>query len=150
MTISALLSPQRIFLDPEITSKKKLLEFIATAVSEQTGLTQSTIFTNLLDRERLGSTGLGRGFAVPHARMAGIDSTTACFIRLQQAVNFEAPDGQPVDLIFAIIIPEEATDEHLQILSALARIFSQEEICLAIRAAGSTEEIIQIVESAEQ
>ena len=73
MTISALLSPQRIFLDPEITSKKKLLEFIATAVSEQTGLTQSTIFTNLLDRERLGSTGLGRGFAVPHARMAGND-----------------------------------------------------------------------------
>ena len=150
MTISALLSSQRIFLDPEITSKKKLLEFIATAVAEQTGLTQSAIYANLLDRERLGSTGMGKGFAVPHARMPDIDSTVACFIRLQQAVNFEAPDNLPVDLIFTIIIPEEATDEHLQILSALARIFSRDEVCLAIRGASSVEAIIQVIDSAEQ
>lgn len=150
MTISVLLSSQRIFLDPEITSKKKLLEFIATAVAEQTGLTQSAIYSNLLDRERLGSTGMGKGFAVPHARMPDIDSTVACFIRLQQAVNFEAPDNLPVDLIFTIIIPEEATEEHLQILSALARIFSREEVCLAIRGASTAEEIIQVIDSAEQ
>jgi len=150
MTISALLSPQNIFLDTKISSKKKLLEFIATAVAEQTQLSQSAIFINLLDRERLGSTGLGKGFAVPHARLSDLDKTIGCFIRLSNAVNFEAPDHQPVDLIFAILIPQEATDEHLQILSSLARIFSQAEVCAAIRKAGDSAEIAQLIDAAEQ
>jgi PTS system nitrogen regulatory IIA component len=150
MTISALLSPQRIFLDTEISSKKKLLEFIATAVAEQTQLSKSAIFINLLDRERLGSTGLGKGFAIPHARLSDLDKTVGCFIRLRNAVNFEAPDNQPVDLIFAIIIPQEATDEHLQILSSLARIFSQAEVCASIRKAGDSAEIAQLIDAAEQ
>ncbi len=150
MTISALLSPQRIFLDTKITSKKKLLEFIATAVAEQTQLSQPRIFVNLLDRERLGSTGLGRGFAVPHARLSDLDNAIGCFIRLDNAVKFEAPDNQPVDLIFAIIIPQEATDEHLQILSSLASIFSRAEVCAAIRKAGDSAEIAQLIHAAEQ
>ena len=150
MTISALLSPQRIFLDAEISSKKKLLEFIADTVSTQTDLSQAALFNNLLGRERLGSTGLGRGFAVPHARIPELDSTVACFIRLKQAVNFESPDNIPVDLAFAIIIPEEATDEHLQILSGLAGIFSQPDVCDAVRQADSIESIIDIIQSAEQ
>jgi len=150
MTISALLSPQRIFLDSEISSKKKLLEFIATAVAEQTQLPQSSIFSNLLDREQLGSTGLGKGFAIPHARLADLDFTIGFFIRLDQAVNFEAPDNQPVDLIFAIVIPQEATDEHLQILSSLAGIFSQADVCAAIRKADDGAEIAQLIDAAEK
>ena len=149
MTISALLSPDRIFIDTDISSKKRLLEFIASAVATQFHLSQPKIYNNLLNRERLGSTGLGKGFAIPHARLINLDTTIACFIRLNQPVNFEAPDNQPVDLIFAIIIPENATDEHLKILSSLAKIFSQNEICNAIRKASSGEEIARIIDSAE-
>lgn len=150
MTISALLSPQSIFLETEITSKKKLLELIANVAADRSQLPEATIYNNLLNRERLGSTGLGQGFAVPHARMNDLDKTIGFFFRLKEAVNFEAPDNQPVDLVFTIIIPEEATEEHLLILSTLARIFSQPEVCDAIRKAGSREEIAAIIESAEQ
>jgi PTS system nitrogen regulatory IIA component len=150
MTISALLSPDRIFIDTDISSKKRLLEFIANTVATQYDLPQSALYNNLLDRERLGSTGLGKGFAIPHARLVDLDSTIACFIRLNQPVNFEAPDDQPVDLVFTIIIPENATDEHLKILSSLAKIFSRSEVCEAIRNADSGEEVARIIDSAEQ
>jgi PTS system nitrogen regulatory IIA component len=150
MTISALLSPQSIFLDTEITSKKKLLELIANIVADRTQLSESAIYNNLLNRERLGSTGLGQGFAVPHARLESLDQTMGFFFRLKDAVSFESPDNQPVDLVFTIIIPEQATEEHLIILSSLAGIFSRPEICEAIRSAASKEEIAQIIESAEQ
>ena len=150
MTISALLSPQRIFLDTEISSKKKLLELIATTVAEETESSQSCIFNGLLDRERLGSTGLGQGFAVPHARLSNLNKTLGCFFRLKNAVNFEAPDNLPVDLVFTIIVPEEATEEHLMILSSLASIFSKSDVCDAIRNAQSSDEITRIIDSADQ
>lgn len=149
MTISALLSPQRIFLDTEASSKKKLLELIANIAADQTQLPESTIYNNLLNRERLGSTGLGQGFAVPHARLADLNQTLACFFRLREPVNFEAPDDQPVDLVFTIIVPEEATEEHLMILSSLARLFSDAELCTAVREADSREEITRIIADAE-
>ncbi len=150
MTISELLSPQKIFIDTEVTSKKKLLELIANIVADQTRLTESTIYSNLLNRERLGSTGLGQGFAVPHARMPDLEKTQACFFRLKQAVNFESPDNLPVDLVFTIIIPQEATEEHLQILSSLARIFSNADVCEAIRGAAGKKGIEHIIKMAEQ
>jgi len=144
------LSPQRIFLDTEISSKKKLLELIANIVADQTEMPESAIYSNLLNRERLGSTGLGHGFAVPHARLENLDKTIGCLFRLKEPVNFESPDNQPVDLVFTIIIPQEATEEHLMILSSLASIFSQTDVCEAIRGATSRDEIAQIIESAEQ
>jgi PTS system nitrogen regulatory IIA component len=150
MTISALLSPQKIFIDTEVTSKKKLLELIANIVADRTQLGQSIIYNNLLNRERLGSTGLGDGFAVPHARVPDLDKTVGCFFRLKEPVNFESPDNLPVDLVFTIVIPQEATEEHLLILSALARIFSRAEVCEAIREAANKEEIEAIIRSAEQ
>ncbi|MDH3220559.1 MAG: PTS IIA-like nitrogen regulatory protein PtsN [Gammaproteobacteria bacterium] len=150
MTISALLSPQTIFIDTEISSKKKLLELIANIAADRTRLSESAIYNSLLNRERLGSTGLGQGFAVPHARLGDLDQTLGCFFRLKEPVNFDAPDNRPVDLVFTIIIPEAATEQHLLILSSLARIFSQEEVCEAVRNAGSKDEIAAIIESAEQ
>ena len=150
MTISALLSPQKIFIDTEVTSKKKLLELIANIVADRTQLGQSIIYNNLLNRERLGSTGLGDGFAVPHARVPDLDKTVGCFFRLKEPVNFESPDNLPVDLVFTIVIPQEATEEHLLILSALARIFSRAEVCEAIRGATNKEEIATIIRLAEQ
>ncbi len=150
MTISALLSPQNIFIDTEVTSKKKLLELIANIVADRTELSQSVIYNNLLNRERLGSTGLGRGFAVPHARVADLETTGGFFFRLVEPVNFDSPDDQPVDLVFTIVIPQEATEEHLLILSSLANIFSQKEVCQAIRGAASRDEIEKIIQLAEQ
>jgi len=149
MTISALLSPEKIFIDTEVTSKKKLLEMIANIVADRSNLAQSTVYNNLLGRERLGSTGLGKGFAVPHARVPDLNQVIGCFFRLKQPVNFESPDNQPVDLVFTIVIPEEATEDHLLILSSLARIFSQPEVCQAIRDAANKEEIEKIIQSAE-
>jgi len=150
MTISALLSPECIFLNTDISSKKRLLEFISSNIADQFGLPQTAIYNNLLDRERLGSTGLGSGFAIPHARLRNLDKTIGCFIRLNQPVKFESPDNQPVDLVFTIIIPENATDEHLQILSSLAKIFSQAKICDSIRNAGSSDDVARIIQMAEQ
>ncbi len=150
MTITALLSPDRIFINTEITSKKKLLEFIANQASSQLQLAEATLYSNLLDRERLGSTGLGSGFAIPHARIADLDRAVGVFIKLGQAINFEAPDNQPVDLVFAIIIPEQATDQHLQTLASLAKVFSQAEVCEAIRNADTGEEVVKLIDSAEQ
>jgi PTS system nitrogen regulatory IIA component len=150
MTISDLLSPERIFINPDISSKKRLLEFISKGIAELCDLPQATIYNNLLDRERLGSTGLGKGFAIPHARLNDLDTTIGCFIRLDQPVNYEAVDNKPVDLVFTIIIPQQATDEHLKILSSLAKIFSQSEICDAIRKADSRDEVARIIQMAEQ
>lgn len=150
MTISELLSPQKIFIDTDVSSKKKLLELIANIVADKTQLPESVIYSNLLSRERLGSTGLGRGIAVPHARVPDLDQAMGCFFRLSEAVNFEAPDNLAVDLVFTIIIPEQATEEHLLILSALARIFSRDDVCQAIRSATTREEIESIIKSAEQ
>ncbi len=150
MTISTLLSPERIFINTEITSKKRLLEFIANQVSDQYQLTQATLYNNLLDRERLGSTGLGKGFAVPHARLADLENAIGLFIKLENPINFEAPDNEPVDLVFTIIIPDHATDQHLQTLSALAKVFSQASVCEAIRKASSSDEVVNIIDSAEQ
>ncbi len=150
MAISALLSPQKIFIDTDVSSKKKLLELIANIAADQTQLSESTIYNNLLNRERLGSTGLGQGFAVPHARLPDLEKTVGCFFRLKQPVNFESPDNRPVDLVFTIIIPQEATEEHLLILSSVARVFSDADICEAIRTADSKEEIEKIIQSAEQ
>ena len=149
MTSSAILSPELIFINPDISSKKRLLEFLANTISEKFLLSQTSSYGNLLNRERLGSTGLGKGFAIPHARLSKLDTTIGCFIRLEQAVNFESMDQQPVDLVFCIIIPEHATDEHLQILSSLAKIFSQDQIRTDIRNAESADQIVGIIDSAE-
>ena len=93
MAISALLSPQKIFIDTEVSSKKKLLELIANITADQTRLPESTIYTNLLNRERLGSTGLGQGIALPHARVAGVTSACGAFLQLAGSADFDAIDG---------------------------------------------------------
>ena len=150
MTVTALLSLDRVFIDPNISSKKKLLEFIANTVTQQCGLTQSRLFNSLLDRERLGSTGLGNGFAVPHARLPDLKETFGVFVKLAKPINFDSPDNELVDLIFCIIIPEQATDEHLQILASLAKAFSQPAIREDMRAVTTGNDVIRIIDSAEK
>jgi PTS system nitrogen regulatory IIA component len=122
------------------SSKKRVLEqaarLLAVGADEPTS---EQIFERLLERERLGSTGLAGGVALPHARIAGISETRGAFLRLAEPVDFDALDGQPVDLVFALLVPEEANDEHLQLLARLASMFNEEELRGRLREAGAGE-----------
>lgn len=150
MSISSLLAPERVFTDANLSSKKRLLEFIAEQVSGQLSIPQNVIFNKLLERERLGSTGLGQGFAVPHARLDDLTETHACFVKLDTPINYDAMDHEPVDLIFSIFIPEASTEEHLQILAKLARLFSQPQVTAGIRQCSTAQDIMQLINQAEQ
>lgn len=118
------------------SSKKRVLEAIGALLASSTpGLTETKVFDKLLERERLGSTGLGQGIALPHARMEGVEQACGALIRLEEGIDFDALDNQPVDLVFGLMVPEEATDEHLQLLAQLARLFSDTEFCGKLRKA---------------
>ena len=149
MSITALLATDRIFTDQSVSSKKKLLEFIAEKAARELSLPQNKVYNKLLERERLGSTGLGKGIAVPHARLAGLKQAHACLVKLKDAIDYDASDKQKVDLVFVLFIPEESTEEHLQILAALAAVFSQKSITESIRISTSPQEIIDIIAQAE-
>jgi PTS system nitrogen regulatory IIA component len=118
---------ERISAGVESTSKKRLLEVLAGLLaSAQPQLRTETIFERLLERERLGSTGLGHGVALPHARIKDATEAIGAFVQLRQAVDFDAIDEQPVDLVFAMLVPEAATEVHLQLLAHLAGLFGEE------------------------
>jgi PTS system nitrogen regulatory IIA component len=130
MTIAELIDPDRVLCCPDIGSKKKLLEQISELLAKNIPqLSRNEIFDSLLNREKLGSTGLGKGVALPHGRMGSLDRPVCAFIKLGKPVEFDAADGQPVDLIFALLVPEDSTEEHLQILSSIAELFSNQAFC---------------------
>jgi PTS system nitrogen regulatory IIA component len=121
----SLLPESRILLDADVSSKKRLFEQIGLLVENQHGISGSTVFDSLFAREKLGSTGLGQGIAIPHGRIKGLKEALGAFIRLAQPLAFDAPDGRPVSLVFVLLVPEQATEQHLQILSELAQRFSE-------------------------
>jgi PTS system nitrogen regulatory IIA component len=124
-----------IRLNDDSSSKKRVLEHAAKLLSRNDSDLANDIFDRLLERERLGSTGLAGGVALPHARMPGIENTRGAFIRLDEGVDFDALDQQPVDLIFALMVPEDAPDTHLQILAKLAALFGDATKANALRKA---------------
>ena len=135
MNITALLTRERILCCPDIGSKKRLFERLSELLAGDSGvLSQNDIFDALINREKLGSTGLGNGVAIPHGRMPGLAAPVCALVRLVTPVDFDATDGQPVDLAFALLVPEESTEEHLQVLSTIAEIFSNRTICALLRA----------------
>ena len=141
---------KRIGCNVEAASKKRVLEQLGQRLAESVPeLTQDLVFDALLERERLGSTGLGKGIALPHARMAQVDRAMGAFIKLTNGVDFDAIDGEPVDLAFAMLVPEEATDEHLQLLSTLARLFSDSAFCSALRQAETDHDLYQLLRRRE-
>ncbi len=141
---------ERIGCNVEAASKKRVLEQLGQRLAESVPeLTQDLVFDALLERERLGSTGLGKGIALPHARMAQVDQATGAFIKLNQGIDFDAIDGEPVDLAFAMLVPQEATDEHLQLLSTLARMFSDASFCTKLRSAETDHELFQLIRQRE-
>lgn len=134
MNITDLLVPERVSCRDDLGSKKRLLEYVSELLaSNSPELTQHEIFEALISREKLGSTGLGKGVAIPHGRIASLARPVCAFVRLATPVDFDATDGQPVDLIFTLLVPEDSTEEHLQVLSTIAEIFSNAGISMALR-----------------
>jgi len=122
--ISKILLPDNILLDAESTSKKRVFERVGLLFENNQQIARSLVFDSLFAREKLGSTGLGQGVAIPHGRIAKLRDATAAFVKTACPIPFDAPDGQPVNLIFVLLVPERATDLHLQILGELAQMFS--------------------------
>jgi len=134
MNITDLLMPDRVSCRDDLGSKKRLLEYVSELLAGSSPkLTQNEIFDALINREKLGSTGLGKGVAIPHGRIASLERPVCAFVKLATPVDFDATDGQPVDLIFTLLVPEDSTEEHLQVLSTIAEIFSNAGICMALR-----------------
>jgi len=146
MKITELLADGRILLSRDITSKKRVLELLSESVAASVPeLTMTETFDCLIARERLGSTGLGHGVAIPHGRLKNVSQPIAAFLKLEEGIDYDAVDGQPVDLFCALLVPAESTDEHLQILALLAEMFSDHELCTQLRAAESSTEIYPLL-----
>ena len=122
--IGQILLPENVLLDADSTSKKRVFERVGILFENTRQISRSQVFDSLFAREKLGSTGLGHGVAIPHGRIKGLRDATAAFIKTQTPIPFDAPDGQPVNLIFVLLVPERATDIHLQLLAELAQMFS--------------------------
>ncbi|HTL77150.1 MAG TPA: PTS IIA-like nitrogen regulatory protein PtsN [Casimicrobiaceae bacterium] len=123
--IAALLPPSNIVVDLDVGSKAAFFTAIGERFEQSAGLPHARVAASLAAREKLGSTGLGQGIAIPHGRMARLAEAVGAFARLRTPIAFDAPDGKPVDQIFVLLVPEQATDRHLQLLSELAQMFSQ-------------------------
>ena len=144
MQIKDFLDPGHAHCDVSGVSKKRILEFIAQQVSEGVpNLDADTVFDSLLERERLGSTGLGNGVAIPHCRLPGCDKTIGLLLKLEQAIDFQAIDKQPVDLVFALLVPDDNPDAHLQTLKAIAERFTQASFRDELRKASCNDGLFQ-------
>ena len=126
--LSKILSLENVQLDLEVSSKKRAFEQAGLIFENNCGIARSTVSDNLFARERLGSTGLGHGVAIPHGRVKGLKNPLAAVLRLQQPIAFDAPDDEPVSLLIFLLVPEAATQRHLEILSEIAEMLSDREL----------------------
>jgi len=122
--ISKILPMENVLLDAESSSKKRVFERVGLLFENSQQLARSQVFDSLFAREKLGSTGLGQGVAIPHGRIKNLREAVAAFVKTENPIPFDAPDGLPVNLIFVLLVPERATDLHLQLLGELAQMFS--------------------------
>jgi PTS system nitrogen regulatory IIA component len=148
MLDSDLLSPGRILAGVRINSRKRLLELISeTLAKKNKELNSREIFESLCAREQLGSTALGDGVAIPHGRINGTRDVEALFLRLIKPLPYDADDGKPVDLIFALAVPKQCTEDHSKLLSSIADRFSDPELLERLRNAADANEIWQLLSS---
>jgi PTS system nitrogen regulatory IIA component len=148
MLLSDLLNQERIHCDVHSSSKKRLLEIISKELARNSDdLSQREIFESLCARERLGSTGLGNGVAIPHGRVKGSQDIEATFICLKKPVPFDALDGKPVDLLFAMTVPENCNEDHLQLLAQIAELFSDPDLLVELREAHSPCKLLELLSS---
>jgi nitrogen PTS system EIIA component len=130
--LSKILPLKNVALDLDVSSKKRAFEQAGLIFENNCGIARSTVSDNLFARERLGSTGLGHGVAVPHGRIKGLKHPLAAFVRLAEPIPFESPDGQPVTLLVFLLIPDHVTQQHLEILSEIAEMFSDDGMRTAL------------------
>jgi PTS system nitrogen regulatory IIA component len=144
MQLDTILSPARTLCGAPGNSKKRVIENVAQFISQDiSSITVDDLYNSLIARERLGSTGLGQGIAIPHCRLPNCQQIIGSLITLQQGVDFDAIDGQPVDVLFVLLVPEEAHDEHLAVLAALAQRFSDPAYGQALREASSNQSLFE-------
>lgn len=143
--ITPLLAPDTTLLDMSFSSKKKLFEHAADLFALTHGLKSSDIFTSLFERERLGSTALGCGIAIPHGRIKGLKDASGAFYRLKTPLEFDAPDDQPVSLCFILLVPKDANEQHLQILGELAQLFGDDAMREKMRAVATPAELLALI-----
>lgn len=143
--VSKILTPSHVSLDLQASSKKRLFEQAGLLFENLDGIARSLVFDSLFAREKLGSTGLGQGVAIPHGRIKGLKEAIGAFVRLAQPVPFDAPDGAPVSLAFVLLVPEKATEKHLQILSELAQMFSDKALREAMGQASDPAALHQLI-----
>lgn len=143
--IAPLLTPDTTLLDLNFSSKKKLFEHAAELFAQTYGLKATDIFTSLFERERLGSTALGYGIAIPHGRIKGLKDASGAFYRLKVPLEFDAPDNQPVTLCFILLVPKDANERHLQILGELAQLFGDEAMRTKMHDAATPAELIALL-----
>jgi len=145
MEIADLLTPESVLSSLRATSKKQALQELARRAAELTGLHERTIFDVLLERERLGTTGVGRGIAIPHGKLPDLGRLYGVFAVLDQPVDFEAVDDQPVDLLFLLLAPESAGADHLKALARISRLLRDSALCDRLRAVDKADELYRIL-----
>ena len=143
--ISKLLPQSNVLLDLDVSSKKRVFEQVGLLFENHHHIARSQVFDSLFAREKLGSTGLGQGIAIPHGRIKGIKEALGAIVRMKQPIPFDSPDGQPVNLIFVLLVPDRATDLHLQILSELAQMFSDKPFREQLLAAPTAAELHRLI-----
>lgn len=145
MEIADILTPQSIVPKLSATSKKQVLQELAKRAATVTGLKDRFIFDALLQRERLGTTGVGHGIAIPHGKLEGIDKLFGLFARLEKPVDFDAIDEQPVDLLFLLLAPEIAGADHLKALARVSRLLRNRTICDKIRGSNDGDALYALI-----
>lgn len=129
----------------QCTSKKRALELISQIAANHTGLSSTELFECMLNREKMGSTGIGNGIAIPHARMFNSEEAVAILLQCQEPIEFDSIDNKPVDLLFALLVPEEQCKEHLKTLSSMAERLSNKQVLKQLRSAQSDQELYEIM-----
>ena len=150
MEINDLLVPEGVVADLKATSKKQALQDLAKRAAEVSGLHERAIFDVLMERERLGTTGVGNGIAIPHGKLASLDRIHGLFARLEQPIDFHAIDERPVDLIFVLLAPENAGADHLKALARISRLLRNNGICDKLRGTDSAEALFAILTESQE
>ena len=151
MNIADIIHPDRVRTASDVKSKKRALEELSAMLGQATPyVSEKEIFTALIGREKLGSTGIGDGVGIPHGRLKGVDECVGAMLRLDAGVDFEAADEAPVDLVFGLLVPQESTEEHLVILRNLAEMFSDTACLQRLREAADGEALHAALLEAER
>ncbi len=145
MDLVDLLTPDGVVANSRAASKKQILQDLARKAAELTGADERAIFDVVLERERLGSTGVGNGIAIPHGKLPGLKRLSAVFARLEKPVDFEAIDEQPVDLVFLLLAPEGAGADHLKALAKVSRLLRDKRMCDKLRGSDKAEAIYALI-----